>query len=246
MIYDADEYARLRNAALCVSLAGWIVLLTTSRPSTCCFVAPVRLASLRLMAGDWALMLIAMMTPTLVAPVYYICLNSFARRRVRSITLFVIGYFGIWMAAGCVFFGVKFFVESCTFESYLPASVAAFIALCWQVSPIKQRALNRSHRHGSLTAFGASADWDALRLGFSHGLWCTCSCWAAMLFPMLLPRGHFAAMFAVGVLMFCERLDPPETPSWRWRGFRTAWSYLILRLGGAQCEPVPWASTDEA
>jgi predicted metal-binding membrane protein len=78
-------------------------------------------------------------------------------------------------------------------------------------------------------------------MGFEHGIWCTSSCWAAMLFPMLLPSGHFVAMVAVAVLMFCERLDPPGTPSWRLRGFGTAWCYLILRLRGALYDPAPLA-----
>jgi hypothetical protein len=40
-----------------------------------------------------------------------------------------------------------------------------------------------------------------------------------MLFPMLLPRGHVAAMAIVTLLTFSERLEHPRPPSWRWRGF---------------------------
>jgi hypothetical protein len=59
---------------------------------------------------------------------------------------------------------------------------------------------------------------------------------------MLLPQGHFVGMLAVTALMFCERLDPPKTPSWRWRGFGTASRYLSLRLRGPLCSPPPWAA----
>lgn len=254
MIYDADEYARLRNAVLCVSLLGWIIMLAAPRASICCSLAAsgASLETLLILnppgslARDWGLMLIAMMAPTLAAPIYHICINSFARRRIRSVACFVAGYAGVWMAAGCLLLAMKLAAEHWAPQSYLPAIVVAIVALVWQASPIKQRCLNRCHSHRSLAPFGVAADWDATRLGFDHGFWCTSSCWAAMLFPMLLAQGHFIAMLAVSVLMFCERLDPPGTPSWRWRGFGTAWRYLILRLRGAHYDPAPWASIGDA
>jgi predicted metal-binding membrane protein len=98
----------------------------------------------------------------------------------------------------------------------------ALIALAWQFSPFKQRCLNRCHAHGELSAFGAAADLDALRFGLAHGIWCACSCWALMLFPMLLPRGHLVAMACIAVLIFCERLEQPNPPCWRWRGLGKA------------------------
>jgi predicted metal-binding membrane protein len=254
MIYDADEYARLRNGVLCVSLLGWIIMLAEPRGSTCCSIAAPGVSFETLLifnppaslARDWGLMLIAMMAPTLPAPIYYICINSLARRRVRSVAFFVAGYAGVWMAAGCLLLAGKLGVQHWAPQSYLPAIAVAIVALVWQASPFKQRCLNRCHNHRSLAAFGVAADWDATRLGLEHGFWCTSSCWAAMLFPMLLAQGHFIAMFAVSILMFCERLDPPGTPSWRWRGFDTARRYLILRLRGAQCDPAPWAPIGDA
>jgi predicted metal-binding membrane protein len=104
------------------------------------------------------------------------------------------------------------------------------------MSPDKQRCLNRCHNHRPLAAFGVAADWDVFRLGFAHGFWCVGSCWAAMLLPMMLPTGHLAAMAAVSVLMFCERLDPPRPPAWRWRGFDTAVRYGRLWLRSLQPE----------
>jgi len=124
-------------------------------------------------------------------------------------------------------------------QSYLPATIVGLIALLWQASPFKQRCLNRCHSHRPLAAFGFAADLDVFRFGLEQGLWCVASCWAAMLFPMLLPEGHFIAMAAVAVLMFCERLDPPRAPAWRWRGFGTAVRSLSLRLRRPQPDPAP-------
>ena len=50
--------------------------------------------------GAWALMLVAMMLPTLVQPLYHIRLSSFSRRRMRASALFVAGYGAVWLAAG--------------------------------------------------------------------------------------------------------------------------------------------------
>jgi predicted metal-binding membrane protein len=194
------------------------------------------------LALGWALMLLAMMAPMLVPAIYQIRMGSFVRRRARTTALFVLGYGAVWMLAGGGLMAVELVARWRAPGSYLPALVVALVALVWQASPGKQRCLNRCHRHEALPAFGWTADWGALRLGGKHGLWCVASCWATMLVPMLLPHGQFPAMLAVSLLMSAERLDPPRAPSWRWRGFGTAWRYLLLRWRGPQTSPMPFAS----
>jgi predicted metal-binding membrane protein len=247
MIYNSEEWARLRNVVLAISLIAWVVILLEPRVSPCCSTNGAGLSwqmllaanPLAPLAGSWALMLVAMMAPMLVAPIYHIRISSFARRRARSTMLFAGGYGMIWMAAGVVIVAMELIVTSLLPRSYLPATIAGVIAVVWQASPFKQRCLNRCHSHRPLAAFGFAADLDVLRMGLEQGLWCTCSCWVAMLFPMLLPGGHFVAMAAVAVLMFCERLDPPNAPTWRWRGFGTAGRCLSGWLRGPQREPAP-------
>jgi len=248
MIYDAHDYARLRNAVLGLSLIAWIVILVEPRASSCCSVSGSTFSLAALLASnppfvlmrDWLLMLVAMMSPTLVPALYHIRISSFARRRPRSILLFAVSYVSAWMTAGIILLAVKLTATWWAPRSYVPAIVVGFSALVWQASPFKQRCLNRSHNHRPLAAFGLAADWDTLRLGLEHGVWCVASCWVAMLFPMLLPEGHLLAMAAISILMFCERLDPPGTPSWRWRVFGTAFSYLVLRLRGPRGSSAPW------
>src|SRR5262249_8142641 len=113
------------------------------------------------------------------------------------------------------------------------------IAFVWQASPIKQRCLNRCHSHRPLSAFGVAADRDALLMGLDHGRFCVGSCWAIMLFPMLLPEGHVAAIAAGTLLVFCERLDPARPPAWRLRGFHTSWRWLQLQLFGSRGSSPP-------
>lgn len=169
-----------------------------------------------LMAG-WALMLVAMMSPTLITPLRHILKRSFKRRRARSVTHFVAGYAAIWMAAGGVLSAVTLMLNLLAPQSYLWAAGVGIIAFVWQCSPMKQRCLNRGHNHKELAAFGIAADLDALRFGIMHGVWCVGSCWALMLLPMLLQQGHFAAMAIVTFVMTSERLEQPRPLSWRLR-----------------------------
>lgn len=189
--------------------------------------------------GAWALMLVAMMLPTLVKPFFHIRLSSFSRRRTRATALFVAGYGAVWLAAGGGLWALALAVRSSGVPASLLAVGTGLGAMVWQASPLKQRCLNRCHRHRPLTAFGARADWDALCMGLTHGGWCTGSCWVAMLLPLLLGHGHLWAMAAVSLLVFCERLDPPSTLAWRWRGFETACGCVRLYLWGPRHSPPP-------
>ncbi len=220
---------RITVRVLLVSALTWMVLLVNTWSTMTIAHCPVSdsgvsPASFRmllemnpvsyLMAG-WALMLVAMMAPTLIFPVRHIVRRSFRSRAARSVALFVVGYGAVWMAAGIVILAAVLLLSLLFPRSYLPAVAMAVIAVVWQCSPFKQRCLNRNHNHRELAAFGFAADLDVLRFGTAHGLWCVGSCWALMLLPMLLPEGHFAAMIAAAYVMASERLDRPRTPRWR-------------------------------
>lgn len=232
MIYDPRELARVRNPVLLVSAAAWIWLLVDPgglMMQAHCAAHPGGLQATSLskllamnppmsLAAGWGLMLVAMMSPALILPIAHVRLRSFKRRRARATALFVAGYAAVWMAAGSVLLAGILAARGLAPDSYLPAAGVTLLAIVWQVSPVKQRCLNRCHAHTELAAFGVAADLGALRFGVSHGVWCAASCWALMLAPMLLPRGHVAAMAIVAVLTFSERLEHPRPPRWRWRG----------------------------
>lgn len=245
MIYDAREFARVRNPVLFVAGATWILLLAGQGsmlmlahcPAASCQAMPIS-ASLHmllamnppaLLAAGWALMLVAMMLPVLIPPLYYIRLRSFTHRRVRSTAFFLAGYAAIWMAVGGVLLAIAVAVKLLAAQPYLAAVAVVLIASVWQFSPIKQRCLNRCYAHPVLAAFGGAADFDALGFGMTHGAWCVGSCWALMLAPMLLPRAHVLAMAIVALLIFSERLEEPGPLCWRWRGFGKAARIVIAQ-----------------
>jgi predicted metal-binding membrane protein len=230
MIYDAQDFARVWKPVLLVSAAAWTVLLiepSVISPISSCFVSSAAAASshrtlMPLMSPasvgvSWMLMLVAMMAPVLIQPVYHIRQRSFARRRGRSIASFLVGYAVIWIALGAVLVPTEMAAKSLAREEYLLIAGAILLALIWQFSPIKQRCLNGCHAHPSLAAFGTAADVDAFHFGITHGIWCAGSCWVLMFLPMVLVRGHLVAMAIVAVLIFSERLEPPRRPCWACR-----------------------------
>lgn len=228
----ARERWHVRTPVLLVSVAAWIVLAiepgNMALPAHCPaamagmtdFSAAVDMLLARPLSATmgWGLMLAAMMAPLLIAPVRHIHDRSFACRRERAIALFAAGYAAIWMPAGVVLLILALVIGMGAPGSWVLMVVVTIFALVWQFSPIKQSCLNRCHAHPELAAFGLAADLDALRFGLKHGIWCVGSCWALMLLPLLIWRGHLAAMAVVTLLLLSERLDSPAPARWRWRG----------------------------
>lgn len=229
MTTSAQARARISVRILLISAVTWMVLLVNSRStmphahhsvtdsgaSLASFQMLLAMRPISSLTADWTLMLVAMMSPTLIAPILHIIERSFKHRRARSVTLFVIGYAVIWIMAGVILTATILMLKLLMPQSYLPAFGVGIIAFVWQCSPIKQRCLNRSHNHRELAAFDVAADLDALRFGITHGGWCVGSCWALMLLPMLVSYGHFAAMAVITFLMISERLEQPKPPRWR-------------------------------
>jgi predicted metal-binding membrane protein len=245
VIYDAREFARVRNSVLLVTAATWILLLVGQSsmlmsahcPAANCRAMPWPASFQMLLAmnpptslaAGWTLMLVAMMSPVVIPPLYYIRLRSFTHRRVRSTALFLAGYSAIWITVGGVLLAIELAVNLLAPQSYLPAAAVVLIAFVWQCSPIKQRCLNRCYAHPALAAFGGAADFDALRFGMTHGIWCAGSCWALMLAPMLLRQGHVVAMAVVALVVFSERLEEPKPPRWCLRGLGKAVRMVIAQ-----------------
>jgi predicted metal-binding membrane protein len=243
----ARERRQVRAPLLLISAAAWALLVVDPSamaiPAYCSAAmlgAMPSSASLGLLlalnpptslAAGWAWMLAAMMVPLLIAPVRHIRDRSFARRRIRAIVLFVAVYAAIWMAAGVVLLEFALAVRLVVPVSPVPVVLGTIVALVWQFSPVKQRCLNRCHAEPELAAFGPAADIDVLRFGLTHGIWCVGSCWVLMSLPMLVSGGHVAAMAAVALWLYAERLDRPRPPRWRFRGVGKA-----VRIAIAQAQ----------
>jgi len=206
---------------LCSAGGAW-ASLSVSLDLALLFDSPSKLA------GDRALMIVAMMSPLVIAPLGHVRDRSFARRRARAAFLFLAGYAAVWMAAGLALQAIALAARAAA-PAPLCLALAAMAAIVWQVSPAKQWCLNRCHRRPQLSAFGAPADRDAFLFGLTNGGACAGACWALMLLPLFAGPVHLAAMLAVTFFICAERLEAAAPLAWRWRGAGKA-----LRIIAAQ------------
>src|SRR5262249_45685145 len=123
------------------------------------------------LASGWTLMVAAMMSPLLVAPLRHVRDRSFTRRRTRAMLLFVAGYTAVWMIAGA---GLQAPALAARWGASAPLVYfgGTVVAILWQISPAKQWCLNRCHRRPHVAAFGAAADRDAFKFGVRNGVSC--------------------------------------------------------------------------
>jgi len=237
------------------SLVAWSVLALDGRgltPPVFCAAGVLRAVPLSVtfdlallfnspaqLASGWALMVAAMMSPLIIAPLRHVRDRSFARRRARAMLLFVAGYMAVWMVAGVGLQAVALAARSAAPAPPAWLGLAAATAIVWQISPAKQWCLNRCHRRPHLAAFGAAADRDAFDFGLTNGASCAGACWALMLLTLFAGAGHLLGMIAVTLFVFGERFESPAPLAWRWRGAGKA-----LRIISAQARMrlAPWRS----
>lgn len=226
-------------------LVAWSVLLLGSADATMpAFCSPEALWALPLSAsfdlalvvnspaqlvGGWALMIAAMMSPLVAAPLRHVHARSLARRRARSLLLFVAGYAAVWMTAGVGFQTMALVARWVVPAWSVRLGLAAATALVWQVSPPKQWCLNRCHRRSHLAAFGLAADREAFAFGLTNGMSCCGACWALMALPLLVERGHVLGMIAVALFTIAERLERPAPLAWRLRGPGKALRIIVMQ-----------------
>lgn len=213
---------------LAVSLAAWVLLFVFDGQAplaTLCLSSVSRTPGPGLEAQpysiaalSWSFMVATMMLPLLTQPIAQLRLRSFQQRRNRSVTLFVAGYVAVWMTAGLVLLPAVALLGRLADRSALPAWIIAIVlAAIWQVSPLRQRALNRCHRLPRLSAFGAAADRDCAGFGLNHGFWCTATCAPWMVLVLATPTYHLPLMLALSAGIVLERMLPARPPSWSFR-----------------------------
>jgi predicted metal-binding membrane protein len=153
------------------------------------------LGALGWFTGVWAVMMAAMMLPSLAptAAVYAALV-----RRVRSrVLLFTGGYLLVWSAAGVVAYGLfdlgkSLFANALAWHNggrWFAAGVLMFAAL-YQLTPLKRAFLLKCRRPLQfLRATWRDSRLGAFGMGLRNGGWCLGCSWALM-----------AALFAVGVM----------------------------------------------
>lgn len=158
-------------------------------------------------AGEWTLMIVAMMFPLLVPMIGHVAARSYAFRRERSVALFVAGYALTWAAAVTISSIVLIAARSGLALSglaWLAGLIGCALAALWQISAAKARAVNRCHGTVPLRPAGFAADQDAIRFGLLHGSRCVRACLPTMVLPLLGSHG-IGAMTVIFAILLAER-----------------------------------------
>lgn len=229
-----------------VALGCWGALLLSPREAAAtafCAAEGDRLAGLAFAAraalaafdwpsalSHWLLMIGAMMLPMAAMAVRHVAFRSFRHRRGRAMAGFLLGYVSTWLAAGPFYLAAALLAHLAFGGAILlPLAASLAVAVAWQASRAKRRALRQCHRTVPLAPSGWRADRACLAFGFAHGRSCLTSCWALMLVPAAAGH-HPAPMLLVALLALCERRSAAAEPLLR---PADAWSRMVALLPSA-------------
>lgn len=139
----------------------------------------------------------AMMLPLAVTTIRRVAHSNFRYRTDRSIAMFLTGYLAVWLVASVV---VVVTVMAMVSVAGFPAASAAAVVLAviWQRTALKRRALRRCDAPVALAAHGWRADQEHIGLGFAIGWRCVLNCWAAM--STVAALGHDPLIMAAALV----------------------------------------------
>jgi predicted metal-binding membrane protein len=200
---------RLTGALLVAAALAWVI--TANRMAGMDMGPGTDLGGLGWFAGVWAVMMAAMMLPSL-APMA----RAYAREgRPDGTALFVAGYLGLWVIAGI---GAWALVQSV--RSLDPAFLhwsdggrfvaggAIAAAALYDLTPLKARCLRHCRDSRLLVADWRRGPAGALRMGLEQGGYCIGSSWALMAALFALGVMSIAWMVVIAALIAIQKLVP--------------------------------------
>jgi predicted metal-binding membrane protein len=193
-------------------------------------------------AGIWAVMMAAMMLPSLVPMA-----GAYARQArgssatvtqhsVWGTTLFTAGYLAAWVLVGLVLWVLVEAVRSLDLGflawddggRYVAGGVIAAAAL-YELTPMKARCLRHCRDRGLLVADWHDGADGALRMGLGQGAYCIGTSWALMAALFALGVMSITWMVVVAAAIAVEKLLPWREPA----TWATALLLLVLAAGVA-------------
>jgi predicted metal-binding membrane protein len=195
-----------------LSLLGWAWLMAGAGMSG-------MTADFFVIAGMWATMMVAMMTPSVVPTVLLYAragqLKDFAGRPPTA--AFVVGYLLVWAAFSVVAAGLQIGLHRASLTSSMTmaltgpnaASAVMVVVGVYQLLPIKDACLGRCRSPAQfLSRHYRPGAGGALRLGVLHGAYCVACCW--LLMALLFVGGVMNLLWIAGLtlLVAAEKILP--------------------------------------
>jgi predicted metal-binding membrane protein len=199
------------QAAALLLLAAVAWLATVGRAATMQGMTGTMGLGLAAFVGMWALMMAAMMLPS-VAPVASMYQRSVRSYRALRLAGFTTGYLVAWAGAGVPAFLLTVLAARLVEGHPATATTVAVtvFASCgvYQLTPLKSRCLRHCRSPLSLLLhYGAyRGRLRDVRAGAHHGAYCLGCCWSLMALFVVVGVMNLAAMVVLAVVVLVEKL----------------------------------------
>jgi predicted metal-binding membrane protein len=145
-----------------------------------------------------------MMLPSTLPAVRHVAFNTMRYRRRRAVAGYVTGYLAVWIAFGTPALALMRLAGTAGIdERWLFAGIVV-VALSWQLTPWKRRALVGCRRTVPLPPVGRRADAACVRFAVAHAWRCMVSCWPLMLMTAMVGHLNLIAMTVVTMVVVVE------------------------------------------
>ena len=158
----------------------------------------------------WALMMTAMMLPT-IAPFASLYTRTLTDHRARRIAELALGYLLVWTAAALPAYGLAWFADELVGSrpgAATALAVVVFVACgVYELTPIKDRCLARCRSPlGFIMKYGSyRGRLRDLRVGMNHGGFCLACCWALMAVLVAVGLMNLVAMVVLTAVVLAEK-----------------------------------------
>jgi predicted metal-binding membrane protein len=178
------------------------------------------IADFGLTFGMWAVMMVAMMTPS-AAPMILMFAGVNRRRREQQVSyvptsVFLAGYLVVWAtfsvlaaAAQWGLHAVSFLSPMMAITSPLLGGVLLLAAGVYQWTPLKHACLSKCRSPlGFVLNEWREGGWGALLMGLKHGAYCTGCCWSLMVLLLVAGVMNLLWVAAIAGLVLLEKVAP--------------------------------------
>ena len=200
----------------------------------------------------WAAMMVAMMLPA-VAPVASLYVRTITSNRTTRLTVFVVGYLGIWAAAGIPTYMVLRLVDHAAGGNDTTMRNIAVLALvsagAYQLSALKARCLRhcRSPLAQLLRYGNVKGPLRDLKVAAHHGGYCLGCCWALMALFVAFGVMNVWIMLGLAAAVLAEKVLRRGEAIGRLTGVAClVLAVLVLTSPWVASEVVPRVNSDRA
>ena len=191
--------------------------------------------------GVWAVMMAAMMLPSLAPTVALYSRMTRSRSAVAPL-IFTAGYLLVWSAAGLLAFalavagrGILGDVLAWDRAGRWAAGATLIVAALYELTPLKDVCLGKCRSPlGFLLGAWRDCRAGALWMGARHGAWCLGCCWALMASLLALGVMSLAWMALVAALIAFEKTLPwPRVATYGTAALLLALGVLVMAVPGS-------------